>query len=146
MTNITALQKTFFDLNSRTKSEYLKLTRPRHWLNYMVDIISTSSSLTNSMVAFFKRRLLLKASMREAVKEQSAITPVMGNEVPFCRTLTTADIIAPMLIWMKPINAEALPALCAKGAIESADALGKMKPWQQKNTKMSVTVEYNSFI
>ncbi len=84
--------------------------------------------------------------MREAVKEQSAITPVIGNEVPFCKTLTTADIIAPILIWMKPIKAEALPALCAKGAIESADALGNIKPWQDKNKKMSVTVEYNSLI
>ena len=77
--------------------------------------------------------------------EQAAIIPVMGNDVPFCKTLTIADITAPILIWIKPISADALPALWLNGAIESADALGNINPWQHKNINIKITVTYKLF-
>ena len=67
-----------------------------------------------------------------AVIEQPAITQTIGIAVPLLSMPTSADEPAPKAIWIEPINAEALPASFVKGAIESADELGKLNPWQHK--------------
>lgn len=43
---------------------------------------------------------------------------------------------------MAPIKEDALPALSAKGASESAEELGKVNPWQHRKTKMSAIELY----
>ena len=53
-------------------------------------------------------------------------------------------MIAPTLICMKPIRAEALPAFLLNGAIERADTFGNMKPWQLKKINIKIIVEYSS--
>ena len=76
---------------------------------------------------------------------QQAITPVIGIAVWFCKTLTSADVPAPMVIWIAPISADALPALCPNDARESADALGKTKPCVHRKIKMRKIVTNKSF-
>jgi hypothetical protein len=43
------------------------------------------------------------------------------------------------------MSAEALPAFWLNGAIESADALGNINPWQHKNINIRITVTYKLF-
>ena len=74
---------------------------------------------------------------------QQAITPVIGNDVLLLNALTIAELNAPMLIWIVPSIAEALPAFFVNGAKESADALGKIKPWQQRNIAI-ITIAFIS--
>ena len=58
---------------------------------------------------------------------QANITPVMGRAVWLFRKLTAAEVRAPMLIWIPPIRAEAVPAFRLKGARERADELNLHK-------------------
>ena len=67
-----------------------------------------------------------------AVDEQPAITAVIGIAVPLLNNPTNAEEPAPSAICIEPINAEALPASFVNGAIESAEELGKLNPWQHK--------------
>jgi hypothetical protein len=57
-----------------------------------------------------------------------AITPVIGRLVPSLKNPTNPAANAPKLICTAPINAEAVPASFLNGAIESADAFGKLNP------------------
>jgi len=75
--------------------------------------------------------------MVNPVRAQPAITPVMGKLVPLLNTLTSAAASEARPICKAPNNAEALPASFEKGAKESAEELGKLNPWQQRNKKMS---------
>lgn len=61
---------------------------------------------------------------------QQAIMPVMGKAVPLLKKLTIAEVSAPKPICTAPIKADALPAFFVKGAIDKADELGKVNPWQ----------------
>ena len=96
--------------------------------NQSVLIISKSSSSTKILLALFTIPFLPKVNINAAEIEQNAMMPVIGNELPFCKKLTIADMNPPTLICIKPIRADALPALLPKGAMESADALGYIKP------------------
>ena len=89
--------------------------------------------------------ILLPAIKIQKLKEaQKAIIPVIGNAVPLLRTLTATEAKVPIAICMHPITAEALPAFLLKGAIESAEELGKINPWQQRKIKMKKMVLNNS--
>ncbi len=71
--------------------------------------------------------------MIKAVTAQAAITPVIGRAVPLFKTLTSAEVKAPTAICIPPNKAEAEPAALAKGAIDKAYELGKVKPCAAKN-------------
>ena len=60
--------------------------------------------------------------------------PLKGN------TPVPEEIKPPIPICIKPSKADALPAFFEKGAIESADAFGKVNPWQlrKRSNKMMV--------
>ena len=66
--------------------------------DHSVLIISTSSSSTFSMLARCTIIFLPKEKTESAAIAQQAITPVIGKAVWFCKTLTSADVPAPMLI------------------------------------------------
>lgn len=69
------------------------------------------------------------------------ITPAIGNEVLFVKMLTSPEVSAPIANCIHPISAEAVPAFLLNGAIESAEALGKVKPWQLKKTSIKNMVD-----
>ncbi len=74
---------------------------------------------------------------------QAAITPAMGIAVSLCKKLTSADVKAPIPNCIAPIRAEALPAFVVKGAIESAEEFGNVKPWQLRKINMRNMLENN---
>lgn len=86
------------------------------------------------------RRILCEPRSRtvSAVRAQQAMTPVMGRAVWLLRKLTRAEAKAPMLIWIPPRRADAVPALRPKSARDRAEELGKMQPWQQRKRKQNV--------
>lgn len=72
-----------------------------------------------------------------------AITPLIGTAVSLCNKLTSADVKAPMPNCIAPMRAEALPAFVVKGAIESAEEFGNVKPWQLRKINMRKILENN---
>ncbi len=66
--------------------------------NHSVLIISTSSFSMASRLARCIMIFLPNEKTDNAVIAQQAITPVIGKAVWFCKTLTSADVHAPMLI------------------------------------------------
>ena len=67
---------------------------------------------------------------------QKNIPKTIGNVVPLCKRLTSAEIPAPVIIWINPINAEALPALYVNGAKAKAVQFGTNNPSENKNVKI----------
>ena len=72
---------------------------------------------------------------------QHAITAAIGNALSVVKKLTIAELREPMPSWIAPSNAEALPAFLLKGAIDNADELGKVNPWQLKKIRIKNIVE-----
>lgn len=83
-----------------------------------------------------KITLLPAINTKKLNTAQEAITPVIGSAVSLCRKLTRADVKAPIPSCIAPISADALPAFVVKGAIESAEEFGNVKPWQLRKINM----------
>ena len=102
-----------------------------------MSIVSSSTSL---MVVLYRMTLTPNIKIQKLSVEQQAITPVIGRVVWLLKKLTNAEVNEPIPICIAPKSAEALPAFLLKGAIESAEELGKVKPWQLRKIKMSKIV------
>lgn len=69
---------------------------------------------------------------------QNAIMNTIGKRVLLCKRLIIPDIIVPQTIWMKPISADAVPALFSKVINASAVVLGTINPDINRKAKSAI--------
>ena len=74
--------------------------------------------------------------MKKQTDPQKNIPKTIGKTVPLCKRLTKAETPAPVIIWINPINADALPALYVNGAKAKAVQLGTNNPSESKKVKI----------